>query len=258
MALNEKVVVNTGLLKIASGLSVAMVLCHESAHSARNHSHIYEQKLNDYDTQNKAKKDALDKALDTLLAAAYDEGTSTYTHRKADFDKAKPAWDAYWTPIDVVNKTIESEADIVGGQLCADAGFSQDEVVKGFTDLFNVFKTLDSGSTEVAEGEYEVKKDDLATFLQQLFGRQTHPTDDERLKQIARVEEVFKKDGTSPDIAQAWLSGFDAAAAPAMSLSFADGNELAPRFGVGGVTREPRSLGEKAQLDYLAGVIERR
>lgn len=204
-ALNQSLVINKGIIEFAPSLSLAMVICHEVAHSTRNHGSLTETFIKEYESKNKAASDELDAATIALVASAWNKSTQIFTHTPEDYQRVKPIWDAFWSGLTVNLKKLESEADIVGGRICANSGFSTAEVEDGFNQLFDLFSGI--SSKEVKYGSYPVKEQDLGKFLQTIYSEDSHPTDQERRQQITRVKAVFIQ-VESKDIADKWKTHF--------------------------------------------------
>ena len=211
-ALNQSLVVNKGIIDFASNLSLAMVLCHEVAHSTRNHSARAEEQMQEYENKKKAKSDKLDAVLAKLVAENYDKTQKTFSHKKADYNDVKPVWDDFWTGFITYQKRFESEADVVGGRICANAGFTAAEVEEGFTSLFEKF----GGGTiakSIEDQEYtDIEEQDIGELLHKIYASDTHPTDAERTEQVVRVKEAFKE-GASKTISDRWKNSFPGNAA---------------------------------------------
>jgi Zn-dependent protease with chaperone function len=206
-ALNQSVVVNKGIIDFASNLSLAMVLCHEVAHSTRNHSSRAEAQIQDYENKNKTKSDKLDKTVAELVAANYDKSKKIFSHKNSDYVKVKPIWDDFWNGFVTFQKRFESEADVVGGRICANAGFSTAEVEEGFTSLFKQFASGTTVPKNTADKDYTVEESEIGELLHEIYGTDTHPTDAERTEQIERVKTVFVQ-GTDKTIADRWKKDF--------------------------------------------------
>lgn len=204
-ALNQSLVINKGIMEFAPNLSLALVICHEAAHSGRNHSAKAEAQIQEYENKNKAKADALDTALQDLVETNYNPGTEKFTHRQSDYDRIKPLWDAFWGDFTNYQKRFESEADIVGARMCANAGFTQSEVVEGFTSLFKLFQGLTQ--KKLSPGTYTVREEEIGDFLHSIYSDDTHPTDREREDQILRVKQAFRENSIK-DIAERWKNDF--------------------------------------------------
>ncbi len=206
-ALNQSVVVNRGIIDFASNLSLAMVLCHEVAHSTRNHSSRAEAQMNDYENKNKTKSDTLDSTLSKLVAANYDKTKKIFSHKKEDYIKVKPVWDDFWNGFVAFQKRFESEADVVGGRICANSGFTADEVEEGFTSLFEKF----GGGTvakSIDDKEYpDIELADIGELLHKIYASDSHPTDAERAEQMERIKPAFKQ-GATKTIAERWKKSF--------------------------------------------------
>jgi hypothetical protein len=206
-AKDERVTVNSGILREASPLALAMVLCHEMAHAAQNHSRLTEATQAKHDASHAAEKAALDAALAQLIADSFDQKRSVFTVRQARWQPVKPLWDAYWGDLERFDLAVEATADALGGRLCADAGFSAEEVVKGFGEVFALIDAAGGEEApEIADGEQPVPPGGLAAFLAQLFGQRTHPSVAERAAQLQRLQPFFAASGDRA-VADRWLRG---------------------------------------------------
>lgn len=204
-ALNQSLVINKGIISFAPSLSLAMVICHEVAHSTRNHSSQSEKFMTEYEIKKKSAAEKLDAELKTLVARVWNKDTQKFNHTTADYDKTKPIWDVFWGDFVIYLKKFESEADVVGGRICANSGFSTTEVEDGFNKLFDLFAGM--SPQPMKEGIYPVKESELGKFLQSVYGSDPHPTDAERRVQISRVKTAFVP-GESTAIADKWKAHF--------------------------------------------------
>lgn len=206
-ALNQSVVVNKGIIDFTSNLSLAMVLCHEVAHSTRNHSSRAEAQMQEYENKNKTKSDKLDAAIAKLVAENYNKTTKIFSHKKTDYAEVKPIWDDFWNDFVTFQKRFESEADVVGGRICANAGFSAEEVEEGFTTMFKKFASGASVAKSISDKDYTVEEAAIGELLHDIYGTNSHPTDAERTEQIERVMTVFEE-GSNKTIADRWKKDF--------------------------------------------------
>ncbi|SMF78373.1 M48 family metalloprotease [Pseudobacteriovorax antillogorgiicola] len=197
-AAGQQIMINEGMLAVANSKSLLGVICHEIAHSSKNHSQ-------------KSEADQVFAGLDgflqsnefvTYINAAYN-GT-TYTHNKADYDALRKTWDEVAKDPSVYSRRHESEADIVGGMLCAHLGMSADEF---YQSQLQLRKALEAGQgapqsannlqdgTQIPIGQDEIQ--DFVTGF--LFPLNSHPTGKERDSQLLRTKTAIQKyfDGNS-------------------------------------------------------------
>lgn len=206
-AFNESLFFNTGLLNSASSLGVAIIACHEAAHSTRNHNSRGEKVLAEYETIFADKYAALEEAIEDLVSRRYDKAKGIFIHTVEDYEEMKSIWDDFWRVYASSQKKHESEADIVGGRICANAGFTAAEIQQGLSEIFMSLELLEE-SLSVEPGEHEVAEDELGEFLETIYG-DSHPTNTERLEQLSRVQGAFV---TSKDtgVADKWKSNYPA------------------------------------------------
>jgi hypothetical protein len=198
LTLNEMIVVHRGLIENVSPLSMALVLCHEAAHSTKNHGYKYEKQVKAYDPKVASSKVEAESAVEEYLARYLDRKNLTYTHNTREYAEASKKWNEYWHDLAVFAKTQESEADIVGGKICANLGFASTDVLEGATDLFSgLFKDL-GASTQFRDGSYKIEGLKIEQFVAALFAIDTHPTASERAQQFRRISEVFIKNIDQP------------------------------------------------------------
>ena len=191
-AAGQQIIVNEGMLMVANSKSLLGVICHEIAHSAKNHSQKSQagQVFSDLDAFVQSA------AFNSYMNAAYN-GT-TYTHIKADYDALRKSWDVIAKKPSDYSRRQESEADIVGGMICAHLGMSGDDFYQNQALLR---KELEGAQGEIqsakklADGtQIPVSQAQIQDFVTQfLFPIESHPTPMERDAQIMRTKPAIDK-----------------------------------------------------------------
>ena len=197
----ENVTINTGTVKdLAAGPTLAL-LCHEMAHSARNHA--YKMSIDPL-------WDKIDFSLeDKYWESQVDEDRKLYKHDKAAYEKALKRSVSTAAPYDQGVMKSESEADIVGIHICGLLGMSPEQYLRDLGIFMdgNQMELTNSEEDFYQDGEeYEVT--DLDDLYAELFTwpRPTHPENDERKAQISRIKNYVKpKSNIEKEYATTWV-----------------------------------------------------
>lgn len=189
----QNLVVNSAFLEDGINTEhILGVLCHEMAHSLRNDfsavENLFENVIIDDPDKNPVAKKIYDE-IDAYFTRTYNDRTKTYTHDKARFEAILPAWRAYRLRYWDFSKRLEASADVIGGGICASLGMDP-------VSLRGVFEDLKAGDTEsrsvsdLQTGEqFEAKPDEIFGWI---FTDDTHPSDDERIAEVARLDDFFR------------------------------------------------------------------
>ncbi len=191
-ASGQQIMVNEGMLVVGNSKSLLSVICHEIAHSAKNHSQ-------------KSMADQIFSDLDTFVQGAdfnnYMNATyngTTYTHNKADYDVLIKSWNEIAKKPSDYSKRLESEADIVGGMICAHLGMSAEDfhqqqalLAKELGGSQGNIQTAD----KLADGtQIPITQEQIQDFVTQfLFPIDSHPTINERDAQLLRTKLAINK-----------------------------------------------------------------
>jgi hypothetical protein len=207
----QNILINEGALDVIPTLALLGTLCHEAAHSTRNH---YTKRLEFADSARiKPLYKAFSDDWSDYFARQYDTQTQTYTHDAAAYAHVLDLWTRYDAEASLVAKRQEAEADIVGGMLCAHLGMPVDRYIESFEQLASI---LDVGAAtshaltdpkELTDGEQvSLPPDELFFFL---FPSDTHPSFPERLGQLRDVQSVIAShlDRNGPFF-QTWMTGY--------------------------------------------------
>lgn len=191
--------INTGYMVHGTVDSFVSTLCHEMAHSTRNHPSIPQPDV------------VLDfyKKTDEYYVKTFNFELNTYRHDRTAYLALREEWDG-----DVAkaasnhSKRSESEADIVGAMICAVLGMPPSTYIKGYREekarngtgivpgeegKTNGMGLLGLGLADIAvedgkelTGGFETTLEfgDLDRFL---FPLDSHPGEDERIEQLERV-----------------------------------------------------------------------
>jgi Zn-dependent protease with chaperone function len=237
----QQVVVNSGLLQQSpSAAAVMSVLCHELAHSARNHSfHVMEGLTTG---QSGRLFDTYITALEDYLRQTFNPATGIYVHDSAGYARVKSVFDDYaaWkSPLDL---TQEAEADAVGAMICATAGMPSEEFAAGQKAFFDSLEALteddDAAGQEkaidpkdLADGDsFQVPSaQDLELFL---FQAPTHPSHSERIQQMRQLTKRIAKfhDGSATQY-KAWRDGYKTITRSFASFSLAEPRAIVSKQG---------------------------
>ncbi len=190
--------INTGYITYGTLDSFVSTLCHEMAHSTRNHPAIPRPDI------------VLDffKKSDEYYTKTYNFELETYRHDRAAYLALRAEWDA---GVDRAAsnylKLAESEADIVGAMICAVMGMPPHAFIKGYREEkarngtgiipgeeshANGFDlalgladiTVEDGKDLTDGFETKLGYGELDRFL---FPVDSHPGEDERIEQLERV-----------------------------------------------------------------------
>lgn len=237
----QQVVVNSGLLQQSpSAAAVMSVLCHELAHSARNHSfHVMEGLTTG---QSGRLFDTYITALDDYLRQTFNPATGIYVHDSAGYARVKSVFDNYaaWkSPFDL---TQEAEADAIGAMICATAGMPSEEFAAGQKAFFDSLEALTEGDDAAGQGKAIEPKDladgdsfqvpsaqDLELFL---FQAPTHPSHSERIQQMRQLTKRIAKfhDGSATQY-KAWRDGYKTITRSFASFSLAEPRAIVSKQG---------------------------
>lgn len=204
----QRVTINAGLLKAKNGPMTISTLCHEMAHSTRNHvfkrSAVADQIYGTPTvTQNPAAKAAVDKLvayLDRQLVAAAGGG-GVYTHKKAEYLLVRQDYDNATKDLAQISRKSESEADIIGGFICAQAGMKSAEFIKGYTDFTAIVTQMQATTRpptkpeDIADGQvFNLTADQRKDIVgQYLFRVPSHPELKDRDAQLVRIKDLIDK-----------------------------------------------------------------
>lgn len=123
----QKMRVYTGYLTQGTPSGLIATMCHEIAHSARNHGMLKRKPG--------SAVEAIQTKIEKYLVQQYDVATSRYTHDKVAYLALRKEWDAGPAQtLGTLNKRTESEADIIGGMICGAFGMSAELYRQGFID----------------------------------------------------------------------------------------------------------------------------
>lgn len=215
----QQLFVNTGFLEKVSIDTFMAAVCHEIAHSARNHGAV---------TDVFKEQDAQQKVYE-YFDKQYNFETNVYTHDKTAYAALRGNWDIYSKDLSVEERRQESEADIIGGMICGTMGMPYDRYLKGFQQLFGAeafggvvvkdgqSKPAGDGSDPYFDGfglalageSKELPADpmtlqngaqiayELGPLVRTLFpvAGDDHPGDEERVSQLKRVGDPIRKRG---------------------------------------------------------------
>ena len=214
-----QVVAYTGFLNKAGALSAAVVLCHESAHSTRNHSTKTEPLLAAKLSTANPKFQQFDQTMNKFITDHFDQKNKVYHQRRQDYLAVKKVWEEFWFDFWQESKRIESEADIVGAQICAEFGFTPEEILQGASETFTATA---AGDAEIpADGDYQYKGE-VVDFLQGILGGDTHPSNDERRAQFSRIAPLLKVNAAGT-VAATWKKSY-----PSRPVTLVNGDHHGP------------------------------
>jgi Zn-dependent protease with chaperone function len=193
----QNVEVNTGYLKNIDAQPFLATLCHELAHSAKNHV----VKRIDFQLAAGLTPDlnAFDEASKAFFAKQYDTAKGVYTHDVDGWRRVDALWQKVAPRIGAFSKRTESEADIVGAMICGQLGMSPDRFIDGYREEAQVIERIYgrssrddvTGPAQLKDGEtFKFPSDAMFTFL---FPTDSHPTDDERESQLKRLEPIIQR-----------------------------------------------------------------
>ncbi len=189
----QDVTINSGTISAADNMQLLAVLCHELGHSARNHS----MKSVDFQTTTDIAND-LAKFYDgreAFLKKQFDEAAGTYTHDARAYAEVAKAWRGVEPRLSKFTKRQESEADIIGAEICGHAGMPTDTYVESLSGFLSTGDAVDAQNggdaktaAQLGDGEkFQLDKDYLIAYL---FPQDSHPSNGERREQLLRLKGV--------------------------------------------------------------------
>ncbi|MCX6130405.1 MAG: M48 family metalloprotease [Proteobacteria bacterium] len=189
----QNIFINTGLVKTAGSLGSLEVVCHEMAHSSKNHS-----LKNPENMLSEAQKNTLNQfhsKLDAYMNLAFDAAAGVYTHDRAQYLQLRQQWDQVGPELSNFFKHNKSEADVVGGMICAELGLAPIELLTAMKENNKLAEGLlaeqskQEDPTKIPDKtRINMTREEAESFVQYfLFPLASHPTDVEREKQIERV-----------------------------------------------------------------------
>jgi Zn-dependent protease with chaperone function len=211
----QDVTINSGTIAAADGVQLLAVLCHELGHSARNHS----VKTVDYESQ-AGFVDAINayaEAREAYFKRSYNEGTQTYTHDVAGFQQVNKLWQAIKPRLDLFAKREESEADVVGAEICGHLGMPTDTYINALATFLSAGDAADAANAgadaktvdQIDAGDrFQLDKDSLGSFL---FPSDSHPSNEERKVQLTRLRSVVGAHYEQAPLFDEWKSGYQGA-----------------------------------------------
>ncbi|WP_141732362.1 M48 family metalloprotease [Oligoflexus tunisiensis] len=225
----QNIIINTGFVKNSGVLGSLEILCHETAHSSKNHA-----SKNPEDSLSAAQKTAMNQfynELNTYMNQAFNPNGGVYTHNRNQYLQLRQKWDQIGPAIGKSLKRHESEADVVGAMICAELGLTPNDLLSGMKDNNKVQETLVAGQpqqdpTKIPDQErIPMTMEEAQEFAQFfLFPVVSHPTNAEREKQIERVmPAIQKRYRSNQTFANEWKTEF----ASQKGLSLTGGPDLA-------------------------------
>ncbi len=203
----QQVMVNSGAVKYATEKELLTVICHELAHSARNHTAVTMEFLS---TDQKAVEvwSRHERSGNAYLTKVYSISEGTYTHNSALFAQAKADFAAFKEIFEPFRKRQEAEADAVGSMICAKAGLP----VADFSgSIISFLSKIDAplpdgtiGMSELKDGDVvEIPKDLVWDFVFQL---DSHPPNAQRALQMKTLSpHLTPFEVASSPVATTWL-----------------------------------------------------
>jgi hypothetical protein len=212
---------NLGTIQKSDNNEILAVICHEMAHSARNH--IY-QSSQEEDVRLPSK---LVNRLNSYIGAQFDRNRATYTHDEEGYVPLRKEWDEAISEVETSAKKAESEADLIGAKICGNMGMD--------TQMYE--KSLISFLKKASGNARPLKLRDGSTFtgaspkavFQALFPIIEHPTNEERGEQISRLKSLLKTSTSDQNqkLYESWLAEvqepLDEARGKSLSLTGHDG-----------------------------------
>lgn len=206
----QRIVVQRGAVEGMDQASMLELLCHETAHSTRNHV-AAQVPIADQVFGTKAAPSAAYESVMNEANAYLNQQTvnGVYTHAKASYAAIQQRLLAVVAPYNTANKRSESEADIVGAFTCAQMGVSPAAYLSAFKRGSEIIAASMAGvksPESIADGtKLQVPPGEMENFFYYLFYLDTHPTHEERIEQISRLTDVIQKEfKPSPPLIAEW------------------------------------------------------
>jgi hypothetical protein len=220
-AFNQQLVFNSGLADSVDAISFAFVLCHESAHSTRNHSKAVERLLGSSGLDSPA-ADGIEKEITAYLNSQV--RNNVYFHEAAKYQPLRSRWDQLTRDFSKAQKRLEAEADVIGTKICALLGFDPVAITGAAKSLLGSMRsTTDMDLSKDAQYKIAgITRNDLGLIL---FPIHSHPTSAERVQQLNLVEPILEK--KSNLLASEWQANYKRLAGKS-PMALAD----MPKFGL--------------------------
>lgn len=191
----QRVVVTLGALRAVEAVPMLAVVCHELAHSSKNHS---QKRVAYEEIELKAETDVFYNEAEAYFGKTYDKAKKRYKHDLAAYTQVRKLWDALTPRLAEVSKRNESEADILGGMICGELGMPPDDYERGHREFMTLGDQLDAqgskpgrirSAADLKDGD--VGQGTVADLFQLLFPRDSHPSNAERDAQLKRTRDVY-------------------------------------------------------------------
>lgn len=209
----QDVTINSGTVRAIDSTELLAVLCHELAHTARNHS----VKAIAYQDSGALASDATRfyDARAAYFKTAYNDATQAYTHDVIGYRKVLALWNVMEPRFDFYVKRQESEADILGAAICGRLGMPLDTYISALLGFLTAgdaaAATHTSSDAKTADqldtgDKFTLDPDNLTAYL---FRQDSHPSNAERRSQLLRLKSsVSDQFDPSQRLYADWTQGY--------------------------------------------------
>lgn len=192
---------HVGTIAKSDESEILAVICHEMAHSARNH--VY-QSTQDPEARIPSR---LANRLDSYLRTQFNRTSGTYVHDEDVYSDLRKDWNEAISEVEETAKRAESEADLIGAKICGNMGM----------DVKLYHKSLISFLKKAGGSGRQLRLKDGSTFtnvsqktiFNLLFPIIEHPSTEERDQQIARLKSLLRTPNSDggKKLFKSWLEG---------------------------------------------------
>jgi hypothetical protein len=182
---------------------ILAVICHEMAHSARNHAYRSAQEPNV-----RLPRKLLNQ-LNNYIGTQFDRNRATYVHNEKDYILLKKEWDEAIFEFETLAKKDESEADLIGAKICGNMGMDAQLYHNSIVSLFKKAGG-DARPLKIKDGSTFANVTQNAMF-KVLFPIFKHPTHEERDQQLSRLKSLLKTSSLDQDSTfyKSWIAGVE-------------------------------------------------
>lgn len=177
------------------------VICHEMAHSARNHGYKDAVELD------RKIPSQLATRINTYFRSQLDQDRGIYTHNEPEYRKLREEWDQNFSEASDNLKRAESEADLIGARICNNMGMAIDVFTRALDTFFG--RTGSGAKPRKLRDGDAFSNVEAKTLVKVLFPITEHPTGQERTDQINRLQAYLKGNlnDQDPNLYKNWKKG---------------------------------------------------
>jgi hypothetical protein len=188
-----------GMFQDSTAAYLLGTLCHEMTHSARNHGIKLGATYEHFLDPSQPAVAAYRQRLADFEARYLNESTNTYTHNAAAFQDLLAAYMPVMSTPLMHSRRHESEADIIGGIICAMNGMPSAAYIQTYyedvvSDQLN--PQVGPGGAQLKDGDQiQINDADMDDFVENVLlmdpAHSTHPTPEQRYNQLQQFKSLI-------------------------------------------------------------------